>query len=648
MSAVVWTPSPEAVAASQLTDFRRHCEAATGQRFADHAAFHAFSTREFRTFWRLFVAWSGVAVEGSVEPVCVGDACETAVFFPALRVSYVENLLRARAPDALDRTAVSAYDERGGVARLTRRALTERVLAVAAGLRALGVVAGDRVVAVARNTVESVVACLGAAALGATWASAAPDLSLDAVRERFAQLAPTVLFLHATATHHGVTRSLVEGVPALREALPSLRHVVALDAARFDGADTTLDALAAAHRGALSLDALPRLPWNHPLFVVFSSGTTGAPKCIVHGAGGTLVEHLKEHLLHGDLRARDRLLFLTTCGWMMWNWQLSALAAGAEIALYDGSPTYPDEDSLWRLVDAAGVTVFGLSPTFLQYTFAAGIVPRERFSLTALRAILSTGSVLGDALFDRVRDDVGPLPLQSISGGTDILGCFLLGNPDLPVHRGELQCASLAMDVRVADAGPDGIGELVCAGPFPSRPLGLLDDPTGRRFHDAYFSQHAGVWTHGDLLELTATGARLHGRSDGIINVRGVRVGPAEIYSALATFTDLIAAMAVEQRAPDEPGGTRLVLLVVLRAGVTLDRPLTLRMKRELSQRRSMAHVPAVIAQVDALPTTLNGKLSERAARDALDGRVVANRAALRNPECLDALAQHPALRSTR
>jgi acetoacetyl-CoA synthetase len=392
-------------------------------------------------------------------------------------------------------------------------------------------------------------------------------------------------------------------------------------------------------------DAAPpaeHFPFDHPLYVMFSSGTTGLPKCIVHGAGGTLLEHLKEHRLHCDARPGDVLLFQTTSGWMMWQWMVSALGAGAEIVLYDGSPSHPSPDQLLRVIDESGVTLFGTNPTYLQFLRDSGIVPRDRFSFAAVRGILSTGSVLADALYDWTRDAFKAVPLQSISGGTDIIGCFVLGNPMLPVYRGESQCVSLGLDVRVLAEGrlsAQGRGELVCCRPFPSRPVGFLNDPDGSRFHQAYFSQNPGLWTHGDHIELTPRGtARVLGRSDSTLNVRGIRIGPAEIYSVVQQIPGVRQMLAVEQRDGREPGGSRIVLLLVLEDGTELDRALSLRIKKELATRASANHVPGLILAVPELPTTFSGKISERAARDALNGDPVTNRSALRNPVAVEHL----------
>src|SRR3954464_2169221 len=501
----------------------RFCERATGRRFPDQAAFHEFSIEDHRAFWRLLLEWSRLTVEGSPEPVCTSESCEDATFFPELRLNYAENLL-AGDPEA---PALVAHHASDPPERLTRGQLRERVFGAAAELRERGIGPGDRVAAVAGNNAEVVVAGLACAAVGAPFSTAAPEMGVPAVLARFEQLEPKLLMAGAA-------------VDRIAAGLPSLDSVVRLD---------ELPAPAGAE--------FERLPFNHPLFILFTSGTTGAPKCIVHGAGGTLLEHVKEHRLHVDLQPGERLFFHTSAAWMMWNWQLSALASGAEIVLYDGPIAGPD--TLWRIVEQERVTVFGTSPPYLQLCEDSGYSPREELDLGSLRAVLSTGSILHDGQYDWVGEHVGRIPLQSISGGTDIIGCFVLGSPNLPVRRGWIQCRSLAMDVQALG------GELVCRNPFPSRPLHLLADEDGARFHETYFAQNPGVWTHGDLIEFDAEGhARMHGRSDGVINVHGQRIGPAEIYRALRSVPELVEAMAVERDG-------QLVLLVVLRDGAELD-----------------------------------------------------------------------------
>ncbi|MEH2497522.1 acetoacetyl-CoA synthetase [Bradyrhizobium sp. AZCC 1678] len=639
----------QAVAHSQLTAFMQWCEVRTGQHLPDHAAMDRFSVEDFRRFWRLFLEWSDLPWHGEVEPVCVGDACETARFFPDLRLNYAECLLTG----SPGQSVLTACHANGSRDRLTRGALRCTVARLAKSLQQLGVRPGDHVVAIARNNAEAAIACLATTAIGATFASCAPDMGVPAILLRFAPLEPVVLFgcLRAEPWDPGVPVS--ERVVGAAAGLPGLTAIIALD----DGSLPAGEIMVPLHRLAdLIRDddtdkdppGWPRHPFNQPLFTMFSSGTTGAPKCIQHGAGGTLLEHVKEHRLHCDLGPGDKLFFQTSCGWMMWNWQLSALASGVEIVLYDGPLGAPD--TFWRIVAEERVTVFGTNPAYLHFCEQKDSSPGRMFDLSALRAMLSTGSTLYPRQYDWVRGEVkAAMPLQSISGGTDIIGCFVLGNPDLPVHRGEAQCRSLGLDVRSLPPPHDPearIGELVCGNPFPSRPLGFHGDVDGTRFHAAYFAQNPGLWTHGDLIEATPHGGwRLHGRSDGVLNVRGIRTGTGEIYRILDCIEDVLEAIAVEQQAEEEPGGTRMVLLLVLREGLVLNDKMVNHIRSELARCGSLAFVPARIAQVEALPVTFNGKRSEAAARDAVNGRPVRNRDALLNPECLDAIAKHPVLR---
>jgi acetoacetyl-CoA synthetase len=648
LTEVLHAADPSRKARSQLSAFARFASDRTGRRLESYAELHAFSVEDVGAFWTLFLEWSKVRWDGSLLPACEGLGVEGTRFFPGIRLSWAENLLVPGGTETEAAPAIIARDESGHRLELSRVELRARVRAIAAALAARGLKAGDRVVAVARNTAEPIVACLAATSVGASWSSVAPDMGLDAAMSRFSQLAPRVLFAHRESSLNGAR--LAPDLRALRAGLTSLDLLVWLDDGPEDPAldvpQATLSALAAEGRTLPGGDPeapFHRFPFDHPLFILFSSGTTGVPKCIVHGHGGTLLEHLKELRLHCDLTSADRMLFQTSTGWMMWNWMFSSLATGASVVVYDGSVSYPERDSLLRVVAEEEVTVFGTSPAYLQYLSDAG-VSRPPGAFPALREMHSTGSVLYPHVHRWAKDNLADVPLQSISGGTDIVGCFVMGQPWGEVHAGESTCVGLGLDVRAAGhAGTAkvGRGELVCAAPFPSRPVGLFGDPDRSRFHRAYFAQREGVWTHGDLVDLTERGAaRILGRCDGILNIRGIRIGPGEIYAVLAAFPEVAQAMAADQEALDEPGGRRLVLAVVLKAGHTLDRALTLRIKKELKQRASAAHVPAVIAQVGELPTTFSGKRSEAALQDALNGRPVRNAAALRNPGCVEEIVR--------
>jgi acetoacetyl-CoA synthetase len=630
---------------SQLALFRTCLEEVAGHRLPTTTALHEFSVDRYRDFWHTFLDWSGLSWEGAAHPVSTSDDVQAARFFPGVRLSYVENLLCPR-PDAADSApALTSVHGDGTAERFTRGELRSAVQRTGVALTGLGIAPGDRVVAIAPNNAGVVVAALAVSALGATLSTATPDMGPSALLGRFGQVQPKAILVDRTGMGRDAAAA-DDVLTTLLAGLPSVEQLVLLDDDRLPqlpGLDAVRLADLVAGVPEYPVDASwPRLPFDHPLWVMFSSGTTGPPKAMVHGAGGSLLEHVKEHRLHGDLRAGDTLYFHTTTAWMMWNWQLSALAVGAHIVVYDGPISGPE--TLWELVARHGVTVFGTSPAYLQMCQDEGYRPCDAGDLHALRAVMSTGAVLHDWQFEWLARAVGPVPVQSISGGTDIIGCFVLGHPHEPVRPGRCQSISLGLDVAALDPAGRPVfgtpGELVCRRPFPSRPIGFLNDEDGERFRASYFAAHSGIWTHGDVIEIDTDGsARMLGRSDGVLNIDGVRIGPSEIYTIVRGLPEVANALAVEQADPARPGSTRLVLLVVLQPGTGLDPALAQRIRSVLRSQGSPAHVPSVVLAVDDLPTTHNGKLSEGAARDVLNGSAPRNLNALRNPGSLESIA---------
>jgi acetoacetyl-CoA synthetase len=623
----MWQPSPERASATQLAAFHR---LAQGRGAGDdYAALHAWSCREPDAFWPLLWDFLGIVGERGARTLERGATMADARFFPDARLSFAENLL-ARRDDAL---AIVAHGADGARRTLTFRELAGEVARVTAGLRELGVARGDRVVGVLANTPEAIVAMLAASSVGAIWSLCDQDVGPDAVADRLGQIEPVVLFTAASP------RSA-----ALAARLPTVRRVISVSGRATPDAIAYAD-LAAGHAGEPCFE---RMPFDAPAFVLYTSGTTGLPKCIVHGTGGMLIQLLKEHRIHYDLRAGDRFFYQTSTGWNMWYWVVIALAAGATIVLRAGSPVRPRADSLFDLIDAERLTHFGISPAYLAQVRAAGIRPRATHRLDELRAVLSTGSPLSAALFDYVYDDIKrDVCLISLSGGTEINACFVTGNPAAPVHRGEIQAPALGMQVEVLDDDGRALhhakGELVCTAPFPSQPVGFWNDPDRRRYLATYFERYPGVWHHGDFAESTPSGGYIiHGRSDAVLKPGGHRIGTAELYRQLEQLDEIEDSVAVGQAWHDD---VRIVLFVQLRDGRAFDDALERRIRAAILTGASPHHVPARIVAIPAIPYTRSGKKAELAVRAAIHGEPVANAAALANPEALAHYQSLPALR---
>jgi acetoacetyl-CoA synthetase len=637
----LWQPPVEAVRASNITRFIAYMARHYGTWFADSRDLHAFSVRVPEVFWPALWDFFGIVGEKGHGPYLKdGGKMPGAQFFPDARLNFAENLLARPGHEP----AVVFWGEDKVKRRLQWEELTAQVSRLQQWLKSHGVGVGDRVAAMLPNSPEALIGMLATASIGAIWSSCSPDFGVQGALDRFGQIEPKVLIACDGYYYAGKTIDTAEKVAGIKAGLPTATaclittYIGKADAAAGMVSDgVAMDkALAGIEPKAVTYE---RLPFAQPLYIMFSSGTTGVPKCIVHCAGGMLMQHMKEHQLHCDVKPGDKLLYFTTCGWMMWNWLVSGIASGATLLLYDGSPFHPSGNILFDYADAEGMTLFGTSAKYIDALRKAELRPKDTHSLKTVRTMTSTGSPLAQEGFDYVYDAIkSDIHLASISGGTDICGCFVLGDPTRPVWRGEIQGPGLgyAMDVFTEDGKPmtSGKGELVCTRPFPSMPVGFWNDPDGSKYHSAYFARFDNIWQHGDFAEWTEHGGMIiHGRSDATLNPGGVRIGTAEIYRQVEQLEEVRESIVIGQ---DWDNDVRVVLFVVLREGLSLDEGLRDKIKRQIRNGATPRHVPAKIVQVPDIPRTKSGKITEIAVRDLVHGREVKNKEALANPEALD------------
>ena len=646
----MWTPSPERVAASELTRFRKAANERFDLRLGDYRTLHGWSVEKRAEFWDLIWDFCGVIGDKGARRLLHGDRMPGARFFPDARLNFAENLMRRH-----DGTPAILFRGEDKVARKFSFAeLDALVSRTQQALAAAGVGKGDRVAAMLANLPEAVALMLAVTSLGAIFSSCSPDFGERGVLDRFGQIEPKVFVACDGYWYAGKRISIEAKLRAIIGHLPTAQKIVIVsylgDAAAVAKSlprAGTLDEFVAPF--APKAVTFERVPFDHPIYILFSSGTTGVPKCIVHGAGGTLLQHLKEQRLHCDLRAGERFFYFTTLGWMMWNWLVSGLASEATLCLYDGSPFAPANEVLFDYAQEEKINVFGTSAKYIDAAKKAGLAPIKTHDLSSMRLMTSTGSPLAPESFDYVYEAIkSDLHLASISGGTDIVSCFVLGDPTAPVWQGEIQAPGLAMAMDVwSEDGTHldrGRGELVCLKSFPSMPVKFWNDPDGKKYRAAYFERFPGVWHHGDFAEWTAHGGIvIHGRSDATLNPQGVRIGTAEIYAQVEQIPDVIESIAIGQEWEND---VRIVLFVRLRDGAALDAALVDRIKRRIREGASPRHVPAKIVAVADIPRTRSGKITELAVRDVVHGRTVKNTEALANPEALALYRDLPALRS--
>ena len=640
--AVVWTPSQDQILNSNLKKFTEFVEENTGKHFKSYDELHHFSISN-PEFWRFIIEFCKVEGEWN-GPIYEGENIFSAKWFPQSKLNFAENMLKNRS----DNEALIFRCEDRISKTLSFAELYNQVSKTAQHLKELGVTKGDRVAGFLPNFAGSIVAMLATASVGAIWSSCSPDFGEQGVIDRFGQIEPKVLFCVDGYFYNGKTHNCLDKIKSFTARLPSLKQVVIFDYASLS--NIVINNSISYQEILENYEAIEigfeRVGFDHPLYIMYSSGTTGVPKCIVHGHGGTLVQHLKEHQLQTNISTGDRVFYFTTCSWMMWNWLVSALGTGATIMLYDGSPTYPDNTVLWQFADEEEFSHFGTSAKYIETLMKDDVNPSAIFKLSNLKVICSTGSPLSAECYDYIYNNVGYVHLASISGGTDIVSCFVLGVPNIPVRRGEIQGAGLGMAVEIWDdsgrVNRGERGELVCTKPFPSRPVKFWNDIDGKKYHAAYFDRFEGVWAHGDFAEQTLDGGYIiYGRSDATLNPGGVRIGTAEIYRQVDRVNEVLESIVIGQIWESD---TRIVLFVKLREGINLTETLADTIKKLIKNNCTSRHVPSKILQVEDIPRTKSGKIVEIPVRDIVHGREVKNKEALANPEALDYFKDRPEL----
>jgi acetoacetyl-CoA synthetase len=639
MNQILWSPTQDQINATQMDTFRNQVNIRFNLDLNSYQNLHEWSVTHISDFWKAI--WGYMAIEFSSDYAQVVDdesKMPGAKWFKGVRLNFAENLMRIRS----DKPAIHFKGEGQAVRTLSYNELFDEVEKLASALRKIGIQQGDRVAGFMPNMPETIIAMLATASIGAIWSSSSPDFGIKGVLDRFTQIEPKVLFAANGYYYNGKKFDSLEKLNSILDQLPSVDHVVVTPYT-----DSNPD-ISSVKNGILwdnFIDSNPsplkfeQLPFQHPFYIMYSSGTTGLPKSIVHGAGGTLIQHLKELRLHCNIYPEDTIFYFTTCGWMMWNWLVSNLAIGAAIVLYDGSPLQPNSNAMWDMVDELGITHFGTSAKYIDACRQEGLSPIKTHSLESMRTIFSTGSPLVEESFDYVYNQIKKeIQLASISGGTDIISCFAGGNPTLPVYRGELQSITLGMDVAAYNPEGNAIqnekGELVCRKAFPSMPIHFWNDPNGEKYHQAYFNVLPGIWYHGDYIEINDHGGvQIFGRSDATLNPGGVRIGTAEIYRVVDTFDEVEDSLVVGQKWEDDE---RVILFIKLNKKRIFTENLTKQIKQSIRNNCSPRHVPAIVLETKDIPYTINGKKVEIAVKKIIHGHTVANKDALANPESLD------------